>query len=99
MDWFLYDRNLRHERVKGVKWIIYFAFQDSDVFSQMYLAIRNGHYKLAGEYMKKAVKTDAFGYNFLHMEVLCNTTEPLTKFKSTSVTKKPYGDQYVRSIL
>ena len=99
MDRFLYDRNLRHERVKGVKWIIYFAFQDSDVFSQMYLAIRNGHHKLAGEYMKKAVKTDAFGYNFLHMEVLCNTTEPLTKFKSTSVTKKPYGDQYVRSIL
>ena len=73
-------------------------FQDSDVFSQMYLAIRNGHHKLAGEYMKKAVKADAFGYNFLHMEVLCHTTEPLTKFKSTSVTKKPYGDQYVRLI-
>ena len=40
--------------------------------------------------MKKAVEQNAYGYNFLHKEVLCNTTEPLTKFKATSVTKKPY---------
>lgn len=59
----------------------------------MYVAIEHGHYKLAGAIMTKAVETDAYGYNFLHKEVLSSKKISLSKFRSPSITKKPYSKQ------
>ncbi|XP_057309492.1 poly [ADP-ribose] polymerase tankyrase-like isoform X2 [Hydractinia symbiolongicarpus] len=67
--------------------------KDDELYDMMYVAIENGHYKLAGAIMTNAVKTDAYGYNFLHKEVLSSKKISLSKFRSPSITKKPYSKQ------
>ena len=45
-------------------------FQDEGLINEIWRAVRNGHRKLAGYYVTKAVEKDGFGFNFLHKEVI-----------------------------
>lgn len=53
-------------------------------------AIRAGNNQLAGQLVEDALNKGGYGFNNLHKEVLLNTNEPLTPFKSVSVIKKVF---------
>lgn len=66
----------------------------NNFFSGIIYAIRAGHNQLAGQLVEEALTKGGYGFNFLHKEVLLNTNEPLTPFKSVSVVKKEtYNDR------
>lgn len=50
--------------------------------------VRHGNVEVAGKLAARALKHGGYGYNFLHVESLTNTTEPFTAFKPVSVVKK-----------
>ncbi|KAG4073918.1 hypothetical protein HA402_014123 [Bradysia odoriphaga] len=75
-----------------------FPEQQSSIYSNylcgIVYAIRSGHNKLAGQLVEEALTKGGYGFNNLHKEVLLNTNEPLTPFKSVSVIKKVlYNDR------
>lgn len=68
---------------------------ESHVIDNIWMAVRSGNRKVAGHFVKMAVEKEGFGFNFLHKEVLVNDSEPLSKFRSPSVKKKPYMNKCV----
>lgn len=72
--------------------------QQSNIYNSFFYgiihAIRAGHNQLAGQLVEEAMTKGGYGFNLLHKEVLLNTNEPLSPFKSVSVIKKAiYNDR------
>lgn len=66
----------------------------NNFYNGLIYAIRAGHNQLAGQLIEEALTKGGYGFNLLHKEVLLNTNEPLTPFKSVSVIKKViYNDR------
>ena len=60
-----------------------------------HIVIKYGNYQLAEKIMEIVTKLDGSGFNFLHREVLNSENQPLSSFRSPSVTKKPQVSRYV----
>ncbi|GFR16104.1 poly polymerase tankyrase [Trichonephila clavata] len=65
-----------------------YSYRRVEVLRSIYVAIRNGHHKLAGQLVSEALDKGGYGLNNLHKEVLVNDRQPLSAFKSVSVIKK-----------
>lgn len=66
----------------------------NNFFNGVIHAIRAGHNQLAGQFIEEALTKGGYGFNLLHKEVLLNTNERLSPFKSVSVIKKvTYNDR------
>lgn len=66
----------------------------NNFFTGVIHAIRAGHNHLAGQLVEEALSKGGYGFNLLHKEVLLNTKERLSPFKSVSVIKKgTYNDR------
>ncbi|KAF8788729.1 Poly [ADP-ribose] polymerase tankyrase like protein [Argiope bruennichi] len=63
------------------------------VLRQIYIAIRNGHHKLAGHLVCQAMDKGGYGFGNLHRDVLVYDRQPLSPhYKAASVTKKTQGN-------
>lgn len=67
----------------------------SNFYNNTVSAIRAGHNLLAGQLIEEALTKGGYGFNLLHKEVLLNTKEPLSAFKSVSVVKKVFYNDRV----
>lgn len=66
---------------------VYFCMKN-EILRRIYVAVRYGHHKLAGQLAVQAVSDGGYGIGNLHKEVLSFDRQPLTPFKAVSVTKK-----------
>ncbi|KAJ6648044.1 Poly [ADP-ribose] polymerase tankyrase [Pseudolycoriella hygida] len=67
----------------------------NNFFTGLIYAIRTGHNQLAGQLVEEAITNGGYGFNLLHKEVLLNTTEALSPFKSVSVIKKAINNDRI----
>ncbi len=75
------------------------SYLKSSYLYRVHFAVRAGHHKLAGHFVKQATIRGGFGFNILHQQaLLANKPEELGKFKGVSVTKKSFESYKVHRL-
>ncbi|KAG8179654.1 hypothetical protein JTE90_017793 [Oedothorax gibbosus] len=68
-----------------------YSWSKDEIYKQLFIAVRNGHHKLAGQLVSEALECGGYGFNNLHKEALVNDRQPLTPFKTVSIIKKAFS--------
>ncbi|XP_054722688.1 LOW QUALITY PROTEIN: uncharacterized protein LOC129232581 [Uloborus diversus] len=68
------------------------SWEKDIILRNIYIAVRNGHHKLAGQLVSEAVSNGGYGFGNLHKEVLTFDRQQLSPFRHVSVPKKAIGN-------